>query len=297
MATTALTDGLDELKERLLRLSPDNGLNVFAHPDVLVFRANEPLSLTQWQTPGITVAVIASRRKEVHFSDGSSFVYRPGSYLCTTRAMHYRSAIPEATTRRPYLSLGLHLPPELVAETVLALEDAGETAKDVDGFVAKLDRPLLDTFLRLARAVDDPVETQLIVPLIIREVVVRLLRTDLARPLRRAAQTDDGRIRRAMVYIRDHAHERLTVDHVAQTVAMSPSHFAHRFREVARMSPMRYAKQQRLNRARTLLLADRRVSEVAQEVGYASPAQFARDFKASYGSTPAAYAQRFRELV
>lgn len=68
-------------------------------------------------------------------------------------------------------------------------------------------------------------------------------------------------------------------------------------REVARMSPMRYAKQQRLFRARVLLLGDTRVSEVAHEVGYRSPAQFARDFKASYGLPPAAYAQRFRAPI
>ena len=37
-------------------------------------------------------------------------------------------------------------------------------------------------------------------------------------------------------------------------VAMSPSHFAHRFRAVARLSPMRYLREVRLERARELLL-------------------------------------------
>lgn len=292
-----LADALEEFRGRLLAAATESGPNLLSSPDVYAFRADAPVARVRVQVPGITVAVIADQRKEVHFSDGARFVYRPGSYLCCTRAMQYESAIPAASPQRPYLSLGLRLRPELVAETVVALDDAGEDAGDVDAFVAQLDAPLLDTFLRLLRAVEDPVEARLVAPLVIREAVVRLLRAELARPLRRAAQTDDGRIRRAMGYIRQYAHRRLSVEGVAKEVAMSPSHFAHRFRQVARMTPMQYAKQQRLLRARLLLLDDRRVSEVAREVGYQSAAQFTRDFKASYGSPPAMYVQRFRELA
>jgi len=292
-----MADGLEELRERVRAASPEEGLTLLMAPDVVTFRVDSPVPEVRRQTEGITVAVVADRAKEVHFSDGGQFVYRPGSYLCCTRAMHYHSAIPKATPKRPYLSLGLRLRPEMVAETVLALDEAGDDSEDVDGFVAKLDEPLLDTFLRLVRCVDDPVEQRLLAPLIVREVVLRLLRAELARPLKRAAQTDDGRIRRAMSFIRDHAHERLTVERLAKEVAMSPSHFAHRFRDVARMSPMRYAKQQRLLRARVLLLGDARVSEVAREVGYRSAAQFTRDFKASYGTPPGTYARRARELA
>jgi len=290
-------EALEELRGRVRRAAPEQGPNVLSHPDVYTFRADEPSAMTRHQTGGITVAVITDRRKELHFSDGRRFVYRPGEYLCCTRLMHYHSAIPAATSQRPYLSLGLRLPAELVAETVLALDDAGEETSDVDAFVGRLDPPLMDSFLRLVRALDDPVEVRLLAPLIIRELVVRLLRSELARPLRLAAQADDGRIRRAMSFIRDHAHRRLTVERMAKEVAMSPSHFAHQFRKVARMPPMQYAKQQRMARARMLLLDDLRVSEVASEVGYQSAAQFTRDFKASYGVPPLAYVQRYRELA
>lgn len=291
-----LGEGLTELRERVRAFATEPGRRVLAHPDAWVFRSDEPLAKSQLESPGILVAVIADRRKHVQFRDGQRFAYQPGEFLCCTRATHYHSRVPEASPRRPYLAFGIHLQPELVAETVLALDgdDPHDAANDVDGWVGSLDAPLLDSFLRLLRALDDSVEARLVAPLIIREVVVRLLRSDLAAALRAAARTDDGRIRRAMEYIRDNSHETLSVAAVAREVGMSPSHFAHRFREVARMSPMRYAKQQRLLRARTLLLGDRRVSEVAHEVGYASPAQFTRDFKASYGAPPLDFARRYR---
>ena len=74
---------------------------------------------------------------------------------------------------------------------------------------------------------------------------------------------------------------------------MSPSHFAHRFRAVARVSPMKYVKQARLFEAQRLLsLEGLRVGEVAGRVGYESAAHFTRDFKRHFGVTPVAYARR-----
>ena len=68
---------------------------------------------------------------------------------------------------------------------------------------------------------------------------------------------------------------------------MSPSHFAHRFRAVARVSPMRYLRDVRLDAARTRLLGNGvRVSEVAIEVGFESPAHFTREFKRRFGVSP-----------
>ena len=48
---------------------------------------------------------------------------------------------------------------------------------------------------------------------------------------------------------------------LARLAAMSPSHFAHRFRAVARTSPMRYLRVVRLDAARArLFTANRRVA-------------------------------------
>jgi AraC-like DNA-binding protein len=98
-----------------------------------------------------------------------------------------------------------------------------------------------------------------------------------------------------MRYLRDHAARTVSVDEVARHVAMSPSHFAHRFRAVARTSPMRYLKQVRLQNARALLVADGlRVNEAAARVGYESASHFTRDFKSYFGAAPAEYQRRFR---
>ena len=77
----------------------------------------------------------------------------------------------------------------------------------------------------------------------------RLLRTDAGAVLRARGPRARRRAHpRAMRFMREHAARSLSVDAIARHVAMSPSHFAHRFRSVARTSPMRYLKQVRLRR-------------------------------------------------
>ena len=67
----------------------------------------------------------------------------------------------------------------------------------------------------------------------------------------------------------------------------------HRFRAVARVSPMRYLKQLRMDQARAVLLAGgARISEAAAQVGYESASHFTRDFKAYFGVPPAEYGRR-----
>jgi AraC-like DNA-binding protein len=101
-------------------------------------------------------------------------------------------------------------------------------------------------------------------------------------------------MRGVMEYIADNAHKKLNVEGLAKRAAMSASHFAHRFREITSVSPMRYQKHVRMERARELLLADgMRSGSIAERVGYLSEAQFTRDFKRHFGLAPSLYARTF----
>ena len=167
-------------------------------------------------------------------------------------------------------------------------------------FVATLDARIRDAVVRLVRAVDDPLERRVVAPMIVDELVFRLLRSDAAAAIRSAVPRgpDGASIAKAIRFIRDNIHRALTVGEVARHVAMSPSHFAHRFRAVARVSPMRYLKQLRMEEARQMMVAGGlRAGEAAGRIGYESPSHFARDFKAIFGASPAAYVQRWRDIA
>ena len=247
----------------------------------------------------VTFAAVLQGKKRVVFGD-LALTYEPGSYLFVTGERKYTASIKDASAQRPYLSVALELTPEDIAEVLFALTDAGlrfddEANTDAQALVARLTPQIVDPLSRLVRCLEDPIARDILAPLAKRELLVHLLRGPAGATLRKAASADDGRIRRAVAFLESHATERITVDKIARHVAMSPSHFAHRFRDVVRMSPMQYVKHVRLRQARLLMLGEGLgAAEAGAAVGYASPSHFARDFKGYFGEPPATYVQRFR---
>ena len=264
-------------------------------PGLTFFRADAPFEWRAGKSVAPTIGVVVQGRKQAR-TGGRTFAYGPGDYFVLTGEMAYDARVVEASRATPYVSMSLSVPSELVVETALELPPT-DAAPANEAWVAGLDDRISDVIRRLVEAVDEPDERRVLVPLALRELVFLLLRTEAAAVLRSVAHDSDDRrrVREAMEFIRNHADARLTVERIARKVGMSASHFAHRFRAIARVSPMRYLKTVRLHRARVVLLRDgARPSEVAQEVGYGSASHFTRDFKSYFGVPPAEWARRTR---
>ena len=287
------------LGERVARAAQNHeGLVMTALPGLKLFRATTPYTARKSQAMMVTFATVLSGNKHVDFGD-RSFTYKAGDFLFITGESRYQSKIEDASPSTPYLSLALALPPEEITEILLALVDAGikppDIVEETPAVVGRLERTMSHALIRLLDAAQDPVSCEVLAPLARKELIVHLLRSSSGALLHKAASSDDGRIRKAMQYLEAHVSERCTVEEVARHVAMSPSHFAHRFRAVARISPMQYLKHIRLQRARFLMLGQGlNVMEAADTVGYASISHFTRDFKGYFGSPPGAYIQQFR---
>lgn len=300
--TLEVRHGFSELVQRVARRTPSEGRNPAPVSGVWLNRYDRPAALKHGRVPGMTLAVVVQGQKRVDVG-GRSYLYDPQRYLVLTEEATFESRVLEASSARPYLSLGVELPPEIVVDTLLALsadEVAGDEVEGDDGrelepaYVSSLDGALLEPLSRLVATFDDASEVRVVAPLALRELVFRLLRSEAASVLRRGMRRhgDERRIERAMAFIRERASERLTVASIARHVAMSPSHFAHEFRAVARRSPMQYVKHVRLQRAASLLAAGHRASDVAGAVGYGSVSHFTRDFRAGFGASPGAYARQ-----
>lgn len=266
--------------------TPYAGLSVFRLSSMTVVR-KEPAF-------GVTLGVVVQGSKALRV-DGRTHEINPDNYLVVTREIQYDATVRPESDLRPFLSVSVTFPPELVAKAMVALTDGSDprSGPPASAFTAPLEAALAEPLSRLLNAVDDPVERRTLAPLAVEELVFRLLRSEAATAMRAALRPGDARpITEAMRLMRMQAFQPLSVAAIARQVAMSPSHFAHRFRVVARMSPMRFVKEVRLDAARTLLLSDGvRASEVALRVGYESPAHFSRDFKRRFGTSPARYAR------
>ena len=290
---------VDELRRIVRDKVAEQGRTVSALPGLWFFRHDGPREFLRISSTSMYIGVALQGRKRVRVG-ALELTYDSLSYLVMAGETDYDASVVTASPDRPYLSIGLEVPPRLIVQTLLDLDGSAEAPARVaapPAFVAPLDAPLLGALSRLLHSLDDPAERRVLAPLAVREIVFHLLRTEAASVLRRAAGGGDAdRIGRAMAFIEQNAARRLTVPAVARQVAMSPSHFAHRFREVASVTPMRYLKLVRLEQARDLLLADGLpVAEVADRIGYGSPSHFTRDFKRRYGLAPGRYATAFEQ--
>jgi transcriptional regulator GlxA family with amidase domain len=111
-----------------------------------------------------------------------------------------------------------------------------------------------------------------------------------------AAQlADRDAIRELQQWMVDRPHADLSVEAMAERVAMSPRHFARRFRDEVGTTPARYVERVRVEAARRRLEESAEPVElVAAACGFGSTETMRRAFVRALGVAPAEYRRRFR---
>ena len=278
----------EELVERMARAIPEDGIwEVF--PGLFLGRSSQ---LTEQLHSVFKPAfcVIAQGSKQVLLGE-ELFRYDPGHYLISTVDLPIVSQVVEASKERPYLSFRLNLEASLVASVMMEsgseINKGDASIKAMD--VSSIDANLLDAVVRLARLLDTPDELQVLAPLIMREIVYRLLRGAQGARLSHllASRGDTRRISKAIGHLREHFDEPLNIENIAHELGMSVSGFHHHFKSVTAMSPLQFQKQIRLQEARRLMLGeDLDAASAGFRVGYEDPSYFSREYKKLFGAPP-----------
>lgn len=290
----------EEFVERIGRAIPDVGQKE-PLKNIFLFRSHSATGLI----PSVTFpafCMIAQGAKEVHLG-AERYRYDPYHYLLATIEMPAVSQLLEASPEKPYLSLCVDLDPALVASVML---EAGlpflkrETASVRALDVSPLDTGLLDAAVRLMRLVERPLaESRVLLPLVIREIIFRLLLGAQSSRLQHIAllggQTD--RIAHAIQRLRTEFDKPLRIESLARDLGMSPSGFHEHFKAVTAMSPLQFQKRVRLQEARRLLLGeDMDATTAAYRVGYEDASHFSREYKRLFGNPPMRDVERLRTL-
>lgn len=104
----------------------------------------------------------------------------------------------------------------------------------------------------------------------------------------------DPRVQKVLHLIAEDLSRRLTPGEIARAVNLSPAHLRYLFKAEMGMSVMQYQKAQRMEEARRLLESTfLSGKEIMNRIGLKDESHFVRDFKQSYGMTPAQYRARF----
>ena len=277
-----------ELVERMaLTISEDGVVEVF--PGILLARSCKPTDMVHSVfTPAF--CIIAQGSKQVLLG-AEVFRYDPGHYLISTVDLPIVSQVVEGSVEQPYLSFRLDLDASLVASVMMdsgiKIKKGEASVKAMD--VSPIDVGLLDAVVRLVRLLDTPDEVQVLSPLIIREIVYRLLKGEQGARLSHllASGGDTRRISKAIGHLRENFDQPLRIDDIARELGMSVSGFHHHFKSVTAMSPLQFQKQIRLQEARRLMLGeDLDAASAGFRVGYEDPSYFSRDYKKQFGAPP-----------
>ena len=287
-----------ELVEIVRRRAVEEGPNNIAD-GLFFFRHNAPTQpFHGLYSPSI--CIIAQGAKEVQMGD-ERFRYDPANYLLCSLDVPCVSQVVEASDTKPYLGLKFELDPALIAS--VSVETAvlpGRNDSSVMSIaVSKLQDDLLDAFVRLFRLLDSPDDYRVISPLVTREIIYRLLRSEQGPRMRQMAVFGGNthRITKAVQTLRQRYTEALSIEELAQDLGMSVSSFHQHFKNATSMSPLQFQKLLRLQEARRLLFTeDVDASSAAVRVGYDDASQFTREYKRHFGDPPKRDVARFKQL-
>jgi AraC-like DNA-binding protein len=299
--TRRMQSDREELTERIAQALPRDG-KVEVQPGLVLTRLSSPTGpehavLEPW------FCMIAQGAKDVLLG-GEWFHYDPAHYLISTLGVPAVGRVVEASRERPYLGLRLSLEPSVVTsvmvESGVGVDSRGEGAGVKGLGVSPLDAALLDAAVRLVRLIDRPAEYRVLAPLVVREIVYRLLSGPQCGRLRHLA-TFGGqthRMVRAVEKLRDSFDKPLRIEDVARELGMSASGFHAHFKAVTAMSPLQFQKHLRLQAARRLMLNENLdAGEAGFRVGYEDRSHFTREYKRHFGEPPMRNVERLREVA
>lgn len=284
------------LVARTLACTPPGRLET-AVPGLSLMRADGPTEpLTALYEACFCVVLQGAKRTVV---GDQVFRYTGGDYLLVSLDLPVSGAVTEASPERPYLSMALRLERSCLAGLLAQLPppDAAHAASPMGLGVQQLDEVLLDTIERLLGLVERPADVPVLYPLLERELLYRLLQGPLGPQLRQIGLPDSPatRVSRVTEWLTQHYAEPFDASALAAMASMSVPSLHRHFRALTAMSPLQYQKRLRLQAARARLLArDGNVATVAFEVGYASPAQFTREYQRLFGAPPLRDSNRLR---
>ncbi|MDZ3992292.1 HTH-type transcriptional activator RhaR [Pseudomonas sp. Teo4] len=248
---------------------------------------------------GLGLGVVAQGSKQV-MQQEAVLHYQAGQGMLTSIDQPVVSHVSSASVAKPFLGLMLTLDPSQVMRTVsdLDLPPPPKAGTHQAIVIAELDSGVARALERLLSLLDEPALFDHLAPLVLQEIIVRLLVGQHGVALRHlvAAGSPMQQIAKVVAWLKQNLAEQMRIDDLAERVHMSPSTFRQHFRTLTGVSPLQFHKQLRLQEARQLMLNQHLdAGQAAGMVGYESASQFSREYSRAFGAPPQRDVRRMRQ--
>jgi len=275
----------------IAKFTPSDGMHDTAIPSLKLIRRSHPSeTIHSVYTPSL--CIIAQGSKIASLAD-ETYQYDSSAYLVASVHLPISGQIVDASPEKPYLCAQLNFSTEDILD--IASETRPEQEQSLTSearralWVKPFNQSLMDAMLRLVQLLDRPEDIHVLAPLIVREIIYRILRDDQNGVIEQFAMIGSHAhgIAKAVHLIRRDYARPLRIESLAKEVNMSASTLHKHFKSVTAMSPLQYQKAIRLQEARRLLLSEQLdAADAAFKVGYESPSQFSREYSRMFGLPP-----------
>ena len=287
------------LAHALHTMTPRLGRNVLAPGIIAVRDIHQTAVIPTVYTPAL--CLIAQGEKQIYLED-ETYTYDETRLLLFAVDLPIMAQVTRATLEQPYLGLRINLDPSKIAALVPKIFPQGipDPSAMRGVYVTDTHDAIVQSATRLVELFAHPDDAPLIAPLIIEELLIRLLRSPIGSRVAQIGLRESHiqRISRAIDWIRMHYDKPMQIDDLAAMVHMSNSAFHHHFKIITAMTPLQYQKMLRLQHARQLMIsADCDATHAAVQVGYASPSQFSREYRRLFGESPSRDVARWRHTA
>ncbi|MBI2214211.1 MAG: AraC family transcriptional regulator [Acidobacteria bacterium] len=278
--------------------APYDGLFELRIPGVFAIRISHANTELSHAMQCSSVCIAAQGAKSVLLGD-EVYEYQPGRVAIYSVDLPIAAQITRASPAEPYLNLKIDLDPQKVAELTMKVYPHGipRVTNDRAVLVGQADTPTIQAAIRLLELMAQPDDASLLAPLVVDEILIRLLRSPMGGRLAQIGRAESSvqRVSRAVMWLRNNFDQPVNIDDLAKLVNMSVSAFHRQFKSVTSMSPLQYQKALRLQEARRLMLtAMLDAGDASRRVGYLSASQFSREYGRFFGSAPTKDISRLR---
>lgn len=287
------------LAELLRMYAPHDGVFELRRPGVFASRASRPSTELIHSIQQPALCVVAQGTKTVRLGQ-ETYAYDASRLLVYSVALPVATQVTQASAAEPFLTLKLNLDPQRISELALKVFPHGlPRVRDNRGvYVAQTNASIVNAAARLTGLMADERDAELIAPMVIDEILIRLLRSPVGGRVAQLGQSESSvqRVAKAVEWVREHFDAPMDVETLAEMVHMGVSTFHAHFKTVTSMSPLQYQKALRLQAARRLMATSAMdAGTVSRQVGYVSASQFSREYGRFFGCTPSRDLLRLRE--
>lgn len=246
-----------------------------------------------------SLCIVAQGKKAVMLGS-EVYEYDPLHMLVLSIDLPVASQVVDASPSKPFLGFKLNFDSSQIAELALKIYPHGlpPVRENRGMYVDQADANIIGAATRLLELMADARDAELLAPLVVEEILIRLLRSPVGSRVAQIGLAESGvhRIAKAVDWVRANFDQPMNIEELAEMVHMSPSSFHQHFKAVTSMSPLQFQKALRLQEARRLMLASRMDATTASlQVGYMSASQFSREYSRLFGIAPSRDIARLRE--